>query len=392
MANIQGHEYMEANIPPYSTDLREYLSDLQDETTVLTEKLNKAEELVAQTHGDVKVERNLRLALAAAFDDLARLLREALSGVAVFNAAAAASQLHSFTAAKNTQHQLPSSSTLPASANKDIPHATPATPQKLPRAHTLYTSLISTVISPVASPWPSASVTATAPALAAPPPATDLAADAVSPTSEKALIGALVEFARKMEDECRPQLQALEAHKKLLPMLQASPDVGVSCATSRDVTENVNEDARAMLVVMREEEEKREEVRGRERAQERAQERQIREELGKSVAYLDTVSLELADAATREQQLSNGLAHMAQDCEALQLALQSRDASIAALLEEQRGMRERDTALSREVAEASAALAAQVAAQVKFRDSLAYVRWVLAGRVLPQVIEREGEG
>ena len=133
-----------------------------------------------------------------------------------------------------------------------------------------------------------------------------------------------------------------------------------------------------MLGVMRQKDE-REEARERERAQEKY----AREELGKSIKYFETISSELADATIREQQLSDGLEQMAQESETLGVALKSRDEYIAELLEQQQPMKEQEMTLSQEVAQVSAALANEAAERDKLRDSLTYVRWVLAGRVLP---------
>jgi hypothetical protein len=308
------------------TDLRVRCCAMEDETSVLSEKLSRYVDIVAKVQGDIIVERNLRLALASVFDDLSRLLREVLKRVSAFNATAAAARV--------------SSGVLQV------------------------------------SPTPSTVVAAVS-LIAVPPSASELAAEAVSAASEKAVIGAMTEFVRKLEEEWRLQLQELETHGKLVL-------VNVTGVVTGDCNRDESKDLRAMLVVMRQKEKEREEARERERAQEKY----AREELGKSIKYLETVSSELADAAIREQQLSEGLEQMAQESETLGIALKSRDEYIVKLLEQQQAMKEQEIKQSQEVAQVSAALAHEVAERNKVRDSLTYVRWVLAGRVLPQVSRR----
>jgi hypothetical protein len=349
------------------SDLRVRCGAMEDETSVLSEKLSRYEDIVAKVQGDIMVERNLRLALASVFDDLSRLLREVLKGVSAFNATAAA--------ARETRDEGAAAGGGGGAADGGG-RASESQVVGLEASPMGLGGVSSGVLQ--VSPAPSTVVAAVS-LIAGPPSASELAAEAVSAASERAVIGAMTEFARKLEEEWRLQLQELETHGKLVL-------VNVTGVVTGDCDRDESEDLRAMLVVMRQKEKEREEARERERAQEKY----AREELGKSIKYLEI--RELADAAIREQ-LSDGLEQMAQESEALGIALKSRDEYIAKLLEQQQAMKEQEMTLSQEVSQVSAGLEHEVAECNKVRDSLTYVRWVLAGRVLPQVSRtRRGRG
>ena len=342
------------------THLRVRCGQMEDETSVLSEKLRRYEDIVAKVQGDIMVERNLRLALASVFDDLSRLLREVLKGVSAFNATAAAAR-----GARGEEAAAGGGRAADGGGSARESQGVGLEAQMVGlEASPLRLGGVSPGVLQV-SPMPSTSVVAAVSLIAAQPPASELAAEAVSAASAKAMIGAMAEFARKLEEEWRLQLQALHTHHEVLV-------VTGECDTDE------SQDLRAMLGVMRQKEE-REEARERERAQEKY----AREELGKSIKYFETISSELADATIREQQLSDGLEQMAQESETLGVALKSRDEYIAELLEQQQPMKEQEMTLSQEVAQVSAALANEAAERDKLRDSLTYVRWVLAGRVLP---------
>ena len=192
------------------THLRVRCGQMEDETSVLSEKLRRYEDIVAKVQGDIMVERNLRLALASVFDDLSRLLREVLKGVSAFNATAAAAR-----GARGEEAAAGGGRAADGGGRARESQGVGLEAQMVGlEASTLRLGVVSPGVLQV-SPMPSTSVVAAVSLIAAPPPAFELAAEAVSAASAKAMIGAMAEFARKLEEEWRLQLQALHTHHEI---------------------------------------------------------------------------------------------------------------------------------------------------------------------------------